>query len=71
MTNPVRTCIGCGQVDDHPRHVVLVGADHAEVTWHMDCHSRAANCDVCASQIADANGATGDELRTHLVTKDG
>lgn len=70
MSNPVRTCIGCAQSDDHPRHVVAV-ADGSSVTWHMDCHALATGCEVCANQIRDAEGATGDDLREHLTTKDG
>jgi hypothetical protein len=64
--NPVRTCIGCGASDDHPRHVIAVG--DIEVTWHMDCHHLATGCEVCAHQLADApKGAKGDKLRGHLV----
>jgi hypothetical protein len=64
---PVRTCLGCGQTDDHPRHVITM-PDHSEVGWHMDCHTRAnPPCEVCKSQIAGAKGATGHELREHLV----
>jgi hypothetical protein len=36
------------------------------VPWHMDCHA-ATGCDVCAQQISGADGAQGDELRTHLI----
>jgi hypothetical protein len=69
MTSLIRVCIGCGQTDDHPRHVVVVG-DGSEVPWHMDCHAL-TGCEVCSSQIANADGAKGDELRLHLTTKDG
>jgi hypothetical protein len=67
MANPVRTCIGCEQTDDHPRHVVA-HPDGSTVTWHMDCHAIASGCDVCRDQTAAANGVKGDELRAHLVT---
>ncbi len=66
MSNPVRTCIGCAQSDDHPRHV-LATPDGAAVTWHMDCHAIASDCEVCKAQIAEAKGAKGDKLREHLV----
>jgi len=70
MPLPVRTCIGCTQADDHPRHVIAL-PDGSEVTWHMDCHQLATGCEVCTSQIAGAEGKTGDDLRLHLTTKDG
>lgn len=62
----LRNCLGCGQADADPRHVIYLG--DADVCFHMDCHARAnPPCEVCAAQIADAGGATGDELRTHLT----
>lgn len=66
------TCIGCGQRDDHPKHVLLVNADHTTVNWHMDCHSRSGDgCEVCTSQIAGKPAGTiGAELREHLTSKD-
>lgn len=67
--NPVRMCLGCGQSDDHPRHVVVV-QDGTEVPWHMDCHAM-TGCGICTEQISGADGATGDALRQHLTTKDG
>jgi hypothetical protein len=68
-TLPVRPCIGCGQSDDHPRHEVVVGdGNHTSVYWHMDCHVNSeASCDLCKQQLADAAGAQGGALRTHLV----
>lgn len=66
----LRECPGCGQTDDHPRHVVATGGG-VDVNWHMDCHVIATKCEVCASQISEADGAKGDELRVHLTTKDG
>lgn len=66
MSNPVRTCIGCAQSDDHPRHV-LATLDGAAVTWHMDCHSIATGCEICSAQIDGAKGSKGDDLRKHLV----
>lgn len=66
----LRTCIGCTQTDDHPRHVIAL-PDGSDVGWHMDCHQLATGCETCAAQLADAGGATGDDLRLHLTTKDG
>jgi hypothetical protein len=64
MAGRIRGCVACGISDDHPRHVISVGG--ASVPFHMDCHA-ATGCEVCAAQIADADGVQGDELRTHLI----
>jgi hypothetical protein len=70
IANPVTTCVGCGQVDDHPKHVTVVNdGQHTDVRWHHDCHA-AANppCSVCASIMeAGAAGKTGEDLRAHIV----
>jgi hypothetical protein len=64
------TCIGCGQNDNHPKHVVVIDDTHESVAWHMDCHSRASTpCPVCTTQTAGASGVTGDDLRAHLIAK--
>ncbi len=71
MSNPVRTCIGCTQTDDHPRHVVVAG-DGTDVTWHLDCHAIATGCDSCEAQLEGVGGVTGtpkgEALREHLLT---
>lgn len=64
MAALIRGCVACGQRDDHPRHVIAQG--DTSVPWHMDCHA-ATGCEVCQTQIADAAGAQGDLLRTHLM----
>lgn len=64
---PVRTCIGCTQTDDHPKHVVVLPGD-IDVTWHLDCHVIATGCEDCTGELQGADGATGDELRAHLTT---
>lgn len=69
MTAPVRTCLGCAQSDDHPRHVIVL-PDGTEVGWHMDCHAAATGCEACAETTAGATGLTGDALREYLTTKD-
>lgn len=61
-----RTCLGCGQTDDHPRHVVTL-QDGSDVNWHMDCHRIATGCDVCTEQTAGADGVTGDDFRAYLT----
>lgn len=65
MSHLIRSCIACGQADDHPRHVIAQG--DASILWHMDCHVIATGCEVCEQQIGGADGAQGDELRTHLL----
>lgn len=68
MTAPVRSCLACGQTDDHPRHMVVL-SDGSEAFWHMDCHSRISPpCSVCAEVISGADGVTGDALRSHILT---
>lgn len=60
-------CIGCGQTDDHPRHVIT-----GSQPWHMDCHVLATDCEVCAEQLQRADttpsndGVKGAELRKRL-----
>lgn len=66
----LRPCVGCSQVDDHPRHVIDT-ANVGPIPWHMDCHASLTGCEVCARQIAGVPlGTIGDELRVHLTTKD-
>lgn len=60
-----RSCIGCGQVDDHPRHIVPAG--DTDVFWHHDCHAT-TGCEVCEAVAAE--GLKGDELREHIVAND-
>lgn len=62
-----RHCIGCGQRDNHPRHVIGT-ADGGQILWHMDCHVIATGCETCKMQLAEANGVIGDKLREHLVS---
>jgi hypothetical protein len=67
ITKHVRLCVGCAQHDDHPRHVIAMPGGQV-ANWHMDCHVLATDCEVCTKQIADADGAKGDELRGHLLS---
>lgn len=65
---PVRLCIGCGQRDDHPRHVI-----NGRQPWHMDCHVLATGCATCARQLeacetsTASDGVIGEVLRERLV----
>jgi len=69
VSNPIRTCIGCTQSDDHPRHVIA-SSDGSDVNWHLDCHRIATGCESCTAQTADVDGVIGDDLRAHLTSKD-
>lgn len=68
---PIRLCIGCGQHDDHPRHVIAQGGTAA--LWHMDCHVLSTGCEVCAAQLkacgtsTEPDGVVGDELQSRLL----
>ena len=62
-----RTCIGCGQTDDGPRHCIGVNGG-GQITWHLDCHAIATNCDSCQSQVDKANGLKDTELREFILT---
>jgi flavoprotein len=69
MAHPIRNCLACGQVDDHPRdHVVL--PDGSSAYWHMDCHARATGCQPCQDVLDHAGVKQGDELRSHIVAND-
>lgn len=64
--HPVRNCLGCGQVDDHPRHRVRLPRDQY-VEWHMDCHSRSPDgCETCEATVAAAEERQGHELRMFI-----
>jgi hypothetical protein len=65
-----RNCVACGQVDDHPRHVVVL-ADGSDAPYHHDCHSRLnPPCAICQVIAQSAQGVTGDALREHIVNND-
>lgn len=66
----LRNCIGCGQIDDHPRHVIgLPGGE--DVFWHNDCHARSsAACSICAAVVESAGKLKGDALRAHIEEND-
>lgn len=63
MEKKIRSCVACGQEDDHPRHVTATPAGSVPV--HMDCHA-AMGCEVCAATVGTADGRQGDELREHI-----
>lgn len=64
----VRSCVGCGQTDDHPRHVIAL-RDGTTMDWHMDCHAN-NGCQSCAHQTRNKGETVGDEFRVILETQD-
>jgi hypothetical protein len=70
MSNPTFPCLGCGQEDDHPKHAIAVDPINV-VRWHYDCHSAVTGCEICAPIVKGAKGKTGEDLRTHLMSKKG
>lgn len=69
MTNPVRNCLACGGIDDHPRHVVVL-PDGSDSAFHYDCHARLnPPCESCTELSTGAGGVTGDDFRAHLLSQ--
>jgi hypothetical protein len=70
MSNPVRTCLGCAQTDDHPRHETATA--NGLVGYHMDCCAIARDCAICKAQLEGVGGVAGNPkgqmLRDHLLT---
>jgi hypothetical protein len=69
--HPIRDCVGCGQTDDHPRHVHAL-PDGSTANFHMDCCAIIRRCEVCKAQLDGVGGVEGNpkgqSLRDHLVT---
>lgn len=65
----LRTCMACGQTDDHPRHslIIRLQPELVEEEMHKDCCVRERGCRQCWSEISGADGKTGDELRAHIT----
>jgi hypothetical protein len=73
-----RVCDVCGQVDDHPRHIIHVAAGHPvtgapmdlTVTRHIDCCQGAGcpdgSCDVV---LGHAGAKRGPDLVAHLESE--
>jgi hypothetical protein len=68
MSEVKRPCVGCGNTDDHPRHVIGLSMDtHDDVYWHVDCHAN-NGCTVCKGVLEGMKpGLTGDDMRAHLT----
>lgn len=68
MGNPIKTCLACGQTDDHPRHTHVL-LDHSEVGHHFDCGARMEPpCESCTQRSAGSAGKTGEAMRQFLLT---
>lgn len=63
-----RSCVGCGRIDDHPRHIIAL-RDGSTMDWHMDCHAN-NGCESCAGQLVNADGLIGDTLRAHITGRE-
>ena len=70
---PTRTCIACGQTDDHPRHQTVL-PDQSEVGHHMDCGARLnPPCQTCIDVLKTAkvkDKEIGEDMRAKLVDTD-
>lgn len=66
---PVTRCgglgVGCGQSDDHPKHLMEVPGGE-DVRYHLDCHA-AAGCQSCQGQVSGSDGATGQQMLDHIL----
>jgi hypothetical protein len=54
-----RLCEACGQIDDHPHHIVAHASGPTDL--HMDCCA-ARGCDVCAAALEAHGHAKGADL---------
>lgn len=64
MSN-VRGCVVCGQQDDHPRDILVVGDTVA--FFHHDCHAAIdPPCPSCAWLVQHKGKLTGDKWREHV-----
>lgn len=65
-----RTCLYCGQVDDHPKHEKILPG-FVSVWGHMDCCAQATQCELCVPIVGAADGKRGEELRGHILSGKG
>lgn len=64
---PLRNCVACGQVDNHPRDVVAL-RDGSVAYYHHDCHARLdPPCASCAWLVQHKGDLVGDEWRSQIV----
>lgn len=62
-------CHGCGQNDDHPRHIVVnsLTDDSLNSTMHMDCCAADGGCGHCEPVLEVAGDKRGYDLLDHIV----
>lgn len=68
-TRPIRGCDVCGQVDDHPRHVVAVIESRGPKTFirHMDCCA-ASGCEACRATEEVVGHLKGEEKLNAILS---
>jgi hypothetical protein len=69
VPHPVRDCVLCGQSDDHPRVIRVVG-DLTQIAHH-DCLAAALDDgenDELKAIVEHSKGKKGDELRAYLLS---
>lgn len=62
MASLMRPCAACGQVDDHPRDIVIRDDGNADL-FHHDCHS---GCDSCAWLVKHKGSLKGAKWVAHI-----
>jgi hypothetical protein len=67
----MRTCIGCGKRDNHPK-LITGHLDSPPWYWHHDCYviAEQPGWQDIEGAIRGAEGATGHALRLHLLGND-
>lgn len=67
MSNPVRNCVACGQVDDHPRCQTVL-PDGSSLYFHHDCHALLdPPCPSCTWLVQHKGGLKGEDWRSHVI----
>lgn len=56
MASLMRPCATCGQVDDHPRDIVIREDGGADL-YHHDCHPGCPSCDWLVKHKGNLKGA--------------
>lgn len=65
-STPMRNCLACGQVDDHPRDVVVLPGDSVAYLHH-DCHAALdPPCKSCAWLVAHKGDLVGGDWRDQI-----
>lgn len=62
MASLMRPCAACGQVDDHPRDIVIRDDGNADL-YHHDCH---AGCPGCEWLVQHKGDLKGSKWRDHI-----